>query len=125
MMKNISRLTFLMGLSSLLFLTGCYNDNEQDLYPNKSTCDTTNVTYAATIAPIMQANCNTCHGITQPSGNVVTENYEGLKIPALNGKLWPAVSWTGSKNMPQNGSQLSSCDLAKINIWIKAGAPNN
>ncbi len=124
-MKNVARIFTPVLLFSLIYLTGCYSDNEEDLYPNKSTCDTSNVTYTTTIAPIMQTNCNVCHSTAVASGGVVTDTYEGLKIPALNGKLWSAVSWTGPKKMPKDASQLSSCNLAKINIWIRDGAPNN
>jgi len=123
MKKSIS--LSLLTLLSLFLVTGCYNDNEQDLYPNKSVCDTSQVTFAGTIAPIMQTNCNVCHSTAVASGGVITDTWDGLSVPALNGKLWASVSWTSSKIMPKGGSQLSSCDLARINIWIRAGAPNN
>lgn len=112
----------------LLFcLTGCYYDNEETLYPAGTvTCDTSSVTYSLTIAPIMATNCNACHSSAIASAGVKTDNYAGLSIIALNGKLWGVVSHApGFPPMPKNGTMLSSCDLAKINIWINAGAPNN
>jgi hypothetical protein len=106
--------------------SSCYYDKEEDLYPNYTqSCDTSNVTYSQTIAPIMAANCNVCHSTVLHSGGVVTENRDGLKIVADNGKLIPAVEQTGFYPMPKGGNKLQDCDLAKINIWVRAGAPNN
>jgi hypothetical protein len=125
-MMNISRT--LAGLILLMsFLTGCYYDNEETLYPaGSSTCDTTNVTYSLTISSIMSTNCNACHSSAIASAGVKTDNYAGLSIIALNGKLWGVVNHdAGYPPMPKNGTKLSNCDLSKINIWIKAGAPNN
>jgi mono/diheme cytochrome c family protein len=125
MKKIIKGIFILSGL--LLLFSACYNDNEYDLYPFSSTpCDSSNVTYSQTIAPIMSANCNVCHSTAVASGNVTTDTWTGLSTVALNGKLWGGVSWaSGYKNMPNGGSQLSPCELGKIKKWINQGAPNN
>ena len=119
----------LPSLALLFMVTSCYYDNEVDLYPSNAVpCDTSNITYTNTIAPIMSANCNVCHNIGNPNGTppVITSDYPGLKVVALNGKLANSVNWTnGQHKMPQSGSQLGPCDLAKINSWIKAGALDN
>ena len=115
-------------LSALLFLfTGCYNDNEYDLYPfSASSCDSTNVTYSQTIVPIMSANCNVCHSTNLAAGGVITDTYSGLSTVAANGKLWGGISWSsGFFPMPNGGSQLSACDLGKIKKWINQGYPDN
>jgi hypothetical protein len=40
--------------------------------------------------------------------------------------LYGALSWAaGYKTMPQGGSKLSDCQLAKIKSWVDAGAPQN
>jgi mono/diheme cytochrome c family protein len=113
------------GLLFLFLIPSCYYDNVEDLYPFEAyACDTTTITYSQTIAPIMAANCNTCHNSANPNGNppVITSDYTGLSVVAKNGKLWNAVDHVngGSRDMPQNANKLSDCDLAKINIWIKA-----
>ena len=120
----------LLLLTGILFLSsGCYYDNEVDVYPFiNQQCDTTNVTYSQTIAPIMSANCNNCHNGTTPNGNpsVITSTYDGLKVVAENGKLYNSVFWVdGKHNMPSGGSKLSECDLTKINIWLRDGAKDN
>ena len=124
MVKIISK-----TLTVILIIAGfqsCYYDNEEALYPSLGTCDTSNVTYSVTIAAIMAANCNSCHGSTLSNGNVITENYQGLKIIADNGKLHGVVNHlSGYQPMPKDRPQLSDCDLAKIDIWINSGALNN
>lgn len=124
------RLFLFLSACCLVFLvTSCYYDNEVDLYPgNTVPCDTTNVTYSQSIAPIMAANCNVCHNSTSSNGNppVITTDYKGLSEVAKNGKLYNSVNWVdGKHNMPQGGSKLSPCDLAKINIWIAEGSFDN
>jgi hypothetical protein len=118
------------GLMFVFLIPSCYYDNVEDLYPfEASACDTTNITYSKTIAPIMEANCNTCHNSITSNGNppVITADYPGLFVVAENKKLWNAVDHLngGSRDMPQNANKLSDCDLAKINTWIKAGYPDN
>jgi hypothetical protein len=126
-MKNLIRL----AVSILFFnivLSGCYYDKENELYPTTECGDTTNVTYTLSIKPLMAANCNTCHSPANPSGNVITSTYPGLKDAALSGNLWYAVNWEGPKitHMPQGAiDTLSVCARTKIKKWIDAGAPEN
>ncbi len=123
-MRKIVCSIFILG-SFLLLFPSCYNDNEYDLYPFPG-CDSTNVTYSQTIAPIMSANCNVCHSTAAGSGGVVTETYDGMLVIVNNGRLWTDVSWgSGADQMPKGGSKLSPCDLGKIKKWINLGSPNN
>jgi hypothetical protein len=120
---------FIIFFLLLSVFSACYYDNEQDLYPNSTQpCDTSNVTYSGSIAPIMEANCNVCHNKTVLSGNVVTDNYADLSAVAVqldSTRLTRAVDWTGPYQMPKGGNQLPACDLSKIRIWVKAGVKNN
>jgi hypothetical protein len=103
--------------------TSCYYDNVEELYPQVVECDTLNVTYSQTIASIMSASCNGCHGGSAPSGNVRTDTYDGLKVVADNGKLWGAVNHDpGYSPMPKDRPKLNECDLKQIQIWIDNGA---
>ena len=126
MKKNLSAISAFLLL--LLMFTGCYNDNEYDLYPFASACDSSNVTYSQTISQIMTANCNVCHSTDYHNGNVVTDNYNRLSSLAksANDSLWGSINHLSAfKPMTKNAAQLSSCDLGKIKHWINAGAPNN
>lgn len=89
-------------------------------------CDTTNVTYAASIKPIMSTYCQGCHSGSNPGGGINLTTYEGVKTIALSGQLYGSVAWLGSySQMPQNASKLSDCNIKKIQIWISNGSLNN
>ena len=124
-MKNMK-----IAIYSLLILLGfssCYYDNEEELYKFVQTgCDTSNVTYTGSIAPIMQTYCNSCHSGASPSAGINTSSYAGLQAIALNGSLYGSMSHTGSYSpMPKNSPKLSDCNLAKIRIWVNQGSLNN
>ena len=109
----------------IISATGCYNDKEEILYP-QSVCDTIDVTYSRSIVPIVSANCNSCHGGNTPSAGIKLDTYASVKLQADNGKLWGAVSQAANFSpMPKNGTKLSTCILAKIKLWLDAGALNN
>jgi len=117
---------------ALAILSGCYYDNEEELYPNSgSNCDTTNVTYSGTIFPIISGDCISCHSGSVPQGNVLLEDYTTISaaaaIPAGQyGSLYGAISHDpGNSPMPKNGTQLSDCKIKQVKIWIDAGAPDN
>jgi mono/diheme cytochrome c family protein len=113
-------LTLLLGFS----LSSCYYDNEEDLYPGSTSCDTSNVTYSNSVAPVFAANCNSCHSSGSPSGNIITDNYTSVK--ANISRIRGAVNHqSGYSQMPQNGSKLPTCELTKIDVWINQGMPNN
>lgn len=126
MFKVVIKLT---GFVLVVFaVTSCYYDNEEYLYPDLpgGECDTTGITYAGFVAPLLAANCNTCHSEAAPQGNVVTSTYDGLKIVVNSGQFRKAINHEqGALPMPQNGSKLSSCNLKKIDAWINQGAPQN
>jgi hypothetical protein len=123
-MKVVNYLVILGIL--IVGMSSCYYDNEADLYPQTVECDTLNVSYSLTIASIMSTNCNDCHGGSAPSGNIITDNYDDLKVIASNGRLWGAVNHeSGFSPMPKDRPQLNSCDLSQIKIWIDKGALND
>lgn len=122
-----------MKLQPILILTlviafsGCYRDNEEDLYPSTGNCDSSAATYNTAVAPALQTGgCISCHSGTAPSGNISLQNYTGVRAQVLNGKLWGSLSHSpGFSPMPKGGNKLSACTLSKIKAWIDAGALNN
>ena len=107
-------------------LQSCYWDNAEDLYPMVQECDTSNVTYAATISIIMENNCNACHNSSFPQGGVIVDNYTDLKVVVDNGRFWGALNHEdGYSPMPQNMPKLNECNLSKIRVWIDQGALDN
>ncbi|MDO9257615.1 MAG: hypothetical protein Q7U54_19005 [Bacteroidales bacterium] len=128
-MKTKIKVFLASVLALTLAISGCYYDNEEDLYLGSSACDTTNVTYLNTtsgelaIEKIFEHNCNSCHSGSTPSGNIKTDNYEAVKANII--RIRGAINHqSGFQAMPQGGS-LSSCDLTKIDIWIRKGMLNN
>ncbi|MGC8864893.1 MAG: hypothetical protein ACP5O2_04125 [Bacteroidales bacterium] len=110
----------------MIAFSSCYYDKEEELYPPVTQCDTTNVGYQATLVPLMKANCNACHNSSAPSAGIATDNYQGLKAIALNGKLYGSIAHlSGYSPMPKGGNKLSECDILKVKTWINAGAPEN
>jgi cytochrome c5 len=88
-------------------------------------CDTANITYSASIQPILKTSCIGCHSGSQPSGNISLSTYNDVSVQVQNGKLLGSVTATpGFVAMPQAG-KLSACDINAIKIWIQHGAPNN
>lgn len=128
-MKNFSWRKLLgllyVGLIVSTF-SSCYYDNAEDLYPQPIECDTLNVTYSESIAPIMSISCDACHGDISPNANVKTNNYNDLKVIADDGRLWGVVNHEpGYSPMPKDRPKLNDCDLKKIRVWIDNGALND
>jgi len=126
MKKQVHRvLSFLLYFFLTAIAFSCKYHNEENLTPPPPPCDTTIVTYTATILPIFEANCIVCHSTEIGSGGIILDTYTDAKVPAQNGMLWNAVSWAPGfpYQMPKGGAQLPSCDLARIKKWIDSGVP--
>ena len=87
-------------------------------------CDTSTVSYAAYILPLMQSRCQGCHSGTYPQGGIDLTTYSNNKTQALNGKLYATVS-KSTGWMPKGGAKLDACTQSKIKSWADAGAPQN
>lgn len=122
----------LIACSAILAVAmyGCYYDNEETLYPKNNlpgsttTCDTANVTYSKTIAPMIANYCAGCHGASNQStgGGVKLDTYSDLK-PMISSVI-TSVS-RASNPMPKGMAKLSDCSINQLTIWKNAGAPNN
>ena len=110
----------------VIFMQSCYYDNIEDLYPQLPECDTTNVTYSNNVWPVINANCTSCHGGGAPAGNIRLENYNDISSAANNGSLLGTIRHeNGWSPMPKGGGKLNNCDVAKIEIWVNQGTPDN
>lgn len=117
----------IIGALSSMMSTGCYYDNEEELYGHLNpSCDSSNVTYSAVVSKIIQDNCLQCHSASANMGSVNLEGHTQAKSYADNGKLYGVISHSpGFSPMPKGGNKLSDCDVARIKKWIDAGAPND
>jgi len=109
-------------------LTACYYDKEDLLYGPALPCtdSTGTISYTTKVVPILQTSCYGCHSGSTPSGGQAMGNYSADKTMALNGKLMGTINHaSGFSAMPKGGAKLSNCQIAVVQKWVTAGAPNN
>jgi hypothetical protein len=118
--RGVESLALAGVVCTLLGLSSCYYDNEEELYGTD--CDTTAVSYANDIWPIINGNCQTgCHG-PGGSGNGIFTDHASVLAKVTNGSMLARV--VEQQNMPPNG-ELTACQVEKFRAWILNGAPNN
>ncbi len=105
----------------VLNFSACYYDKEQTLYPNKFVVDTSSVSYAAKVKPIIEGKCATsgCHDATA-AGNVKLTTYTEVFAKKDRIKVRSIVE----KTMPTAGP-LSSTEISTLQRWLDQGAQNN
>lgn len=113
---------YLVLITTILSVTlySCYYDKEELLYPVQAKCDTTNVTYSLKVAPILTANCTSCHNATTASGGIKLETVGNVQ--ANINQAYDAII-TG--RMPQDGGKLDDCSISIIRVWKNTGALAN
>lgn len=120
-----------LAITCCVIATSCYFDKKDQIYPqaSTSTCDTTNVTYSAVVAPIIQTNCASCHATAVArlsGGGIILDNYTSLKPYVTNNFLLNSILQNGTVlAMPLNGPKINACSIKKISVWINNGALNN
>ena len=107
-----------------LFVSGCYYDNEQLLYPAPAagSCAGINAKFSTDVAPIISSKCATagCHNAASAAGGTVLETYAQISAKAVRIRQRCIVE----KTMPPGGG-LSTSEIAILNCWISSGIPNN
>ncbi len=117
----MDRLLLLLSVTSLLGLSACYYDNEEDLYGTE--CDTTAVSFADDIWPIIETNCQTgCHAPGgSATGHIFTDHASVLAKVTNNSLMLRVVE---QRTMPPTG-ELTDCQVDRVAAWILNGAPDN
>jgi mono/diheme cytochrome c family protein len=93
---------------------------------SSANCDTVNVTYSATVAPVLKTYCVGCHSAASPSAGIDLSTYAVVKVQAANGRLVGSITHAvGYKPMPSATSKLGSCEINQIQAWITKGMLNN
>ena len=126
-MKHLTPYLYILLIG---FLSSCFYDNEEELYPedpiSNASCDTVNVSYSQAVLPILEENCISCHTIASPSGNIILEGYANLLVEVTSGRLVGVITHSpGFSPMPRNANQLPECEIATIQAWVSQGAENN
>lgn len=129
MIKKISLFftNFCLIIIIAVSVSGCYYDNEEELYKYTQTkCDTSAYKYHADIDPILATYCYSCHGQNTPTSGIALEGYTTITIYLHTdnnlAKFLGSINHTSTKPMPQNMNKLSDCNITKIEKWITAGA---
>ncbi len=106
-------------------MTYCTFNKYDDLHPKQSiNCDTSIViSYAKTIAPLMEKHCNNCHNVNDAAtigGGTFLDNYDDVAnniedvLKSISGKNY---------KMPKNGPKLDTCDIYAIQKWMNKKMP--
>ncbi len=108
-------------------LSACYYDSEEDLYGTDPVeCSNEEVKYSVQVLSILQKNCYACHSNGSNIGNLLLDNYTGVRNAAINGTLLGSVNHApGFSAMPQNAPKLATCDIQALQSWLDSGTPNN
>ncbi len=120
MERRIIKLIFLVAFLATA-LGSCYYDNEEELYPVATECETDSLNYNSHISSILNAKCATpaCHGGSQNPNLTnftgVDANKERIKIRSVDLKSMPPSSSTG----------LTDCEIKQLESWFNSGAPQN
>ena len=110
-------------ISFSAILSGCYYDNEENVYPKivSSTCDTLNINYVKNIEPLLNQYCTSCHGV-DGSGGISLNSYDLVKASAE--RVYGSIAQlSGYSPMPQNGNKLTDCKTRMVRIWIDSNMP--
>lgn len=120
------RILFILSLLPL-FLSGCYWENEEDLFGPSEFCDTTDVSFAEDVTPLLMNNCFGCHSNQNAPENASGFSLEDYQDVAENASLILGAirHQDGILPMPRNREQLDSCQISVIEAWVNAGTPDN
>lgn len=89
-------------------------------------CDTLNITFSATIQPLLNNYCKGCHNSTLQSGGFSYETHGGVLAAVNSGRFLGALKHqAGFSPMPKGGAKLTDCQIRQIEIWIAEGSLNN
>lgn len=110
-----------------LFLSGCYWDNVETLFPDSGGCDTRDVSFSEDIIPILRNDCFNCHSNANSAafaGGLSLEDYED--VAANSNRVIGSVRYDdGYIPMPPGNEKLDSCQIETIEAWINQGSPDN
>lgn len=115
----------MLFVTGLLFLPSC-SKTSADKLAGGNVCDTSRVSYASDILPIVQQFCYPCHGNgnTAFSDGVSLDGYASLKGWGQAGYLVGTVTHaSGYEPMPYGKPQLDECSINKIIAWVNQQYP--
>jgi hypothetical protein len=86
---------------------------------SSTSCDTSNVTYSASVDPIIAANCRNCHNPNNLNGGISLVTEAEVTAVASSGQLNAVLRNTSGIKMPPT-FDLTECQMRTIEIWINS-----
>ena len=126
MMKKITILYFLLlTFFAATFLTNCTKGfiPEDGITPTPPTNPGGTVTYQTHISAVISNSCISCHGGSNPQGNLLLENYNQVRNSAENGTLLQRIN-DAADPMPTSGL-LPAQTRALFDEWVQNGYLEN
>ena len=113
----------MLVLPALMLITSCEKVEYVTAEPiDPNLCDTTNVSYAEVIEPVLVEFCIECHNSGRSDAGVNLEGYDNVQTYALNGRLKSSMLGTMNSYVKGEGAD---CKKQQIFAWIEQGAQNN
>ncbi len=118
----------LLAVGMVLCYCSCVKNNKEDLLAQQGLCDTSSISFATDIRPIIDGQCATagCHNATTMAAGYDLETFSNLQTAALGSRFLGTIRHeNGFAKMPKNLGQLDDCSIQKIVSWVNNGAQNN
>jgi hypothetical protein len=116
---------FLIAIFIFCLAAGCTKTSQEALMDQKL-CAKDTISFHEDIAPMLHSNCLPCHSASQASGSIILETYDDISGLAGTGYLLGVIKHDpGYLPMPNNGGQLSNCQIKAVETWINQGTKNN
>lgn len=128
----------LLLLSVSVYLSSCSYDNLEEIHPAVAECDTTSVSFASDVLPIMNLHCGVdnqgCHINSSADGGCGFANYTDMMDYLVSSskdiKFMKTVNHdptlSASLYMPQGTTEkIDECSRLKLQAWINQGKLNN
>lgn len=124
-MKKIAIVYFLLlTFFTATILTNCTNGFiPEDITPTLPTNPGGIVTYQTHISTVISNSCISCHGGSNPQGNLLLENYTQVRNAAENGTLIQRIN-DAADPMPTSGL-LPAQTRALFDEWVQNGCLEN
>ena len=122
-----SKLMIMITGMGFMALGGCGSNSTATSGVNEA------VTFAADVAPILNARCIECHSGAQASGQLDLSSYQKVMLGGGNGIVVEPghasqsllIEMVQSGGMPMGGAKLSSGQIQKLVDWINNGAKDD
>ncbi len=118
----MNKLIYIIASALIISISACKTTKEVTTEANKIDCSGTAYSYAADIKPILNQNCNGCHGPVKKRGGLDFTIDEVLYAEAKSGKVSCAINHAkGCEPMPQYNPKLDDETIKKIECWVNSG----